>query len=1116
MLKIPLQQYCSYIVLIIASLGLIAYIPGMEVLGNIREGYIPMAPSTAISFFLAGLASLQIGKVKHKKSPPRLQQLIIVLLVTLFGLLNVVGFILGLDLTLEDRLVPDLGSLQNIPIARMSPATGLAFFISGTALIFYSFRYHHPAKHYLLGNIGSVFAIFVLLISSTFTLAYLYGNPLLYGLGNTIPMALTTALGFLFLAISILTIDNTTYLLKSLSQNSTRSYILSYLIPFSLFAIIFDGLVMSYSQKFDINPAFISAYESIIFITAAVIISNIIARIMGEKIDSSKAAELQALKHFHKSEEETRRSQRQLLNVIHGAQLGYWDWNYETGEHIVNDEWLSMLGLTQQDVTNHVSDWDALIHPNDKTFMKTTIQSHIESGKNYVTEFRMKHVDGRWIWIQGSGAVVEYDENTQEPLRLCGTHQDITERKKAEEATQLSARVFNDTHEGIIITDAKMNILNVNPAFSEITGYSLDDVIGQNPRILSSGKQGPELYQNMWRQVNEQGHWTGEVWNRKKGGEVYAELLTVSALKDELYKIVNYVGVFTDITSNKQQQEQLNLMAHYDVLTGLPNRALFLDRFHQAIAHSKRTAHQIAVCFLDIDDFKPVNDNYGHEVGDKLLIEVAQRISSCVREEDTISRQGGDEFALLLNDIESFAQCEKTLQRIHHALAQTFIIDEHLLQITASSGVTLYPSDDGDIDSLLRHADHAMYQAKIEGKHRYHLFNAENDQRNIQKNQQLKTIEQALVNNEFQLYYQPKVNMVTGEVFGAEALIRWLHPEDGLIPPLDFLPITEGTQLELKIGAWVINEALAQCETWNKQGLRSEVSINISSNYLLSETFYAELDASLAKHPIVASQQIQLEILESSALGDLNAISSIIKTCQSELGVKVALDDFGTGYSSLTHLRSLPVDTIKIDQSFVRDMLDDPSDYAIIDGIIGLSESFNREIIAEGVETSSHGLMLLMMGCEAAQGYGIAKPMPANVYTQWIANYAPNPQWQQVGNKYQTTKETKVKLFELVTQHWTETFINNIQSSPDSVEYWPIMNRKNCPCGTWIQRAKQDELFAVLDLESLDKAHKSFHLIAQELHAQYLDGDVETAREKLPEFQAAFDNMSHVLRVMSA
>ena len=697
-------------------------------------------------------------------------------------------------------------------------------------------------------------------------------------------------------------------------------------------------------------------------------------------------------------------------------------------------------------------------------------------------------------------------------LRSLATRTSIElERAESDQQLQLSSRVFNDTHEGITITDEKMNIIDVNPAFCKITGYSREDVIGRHSRILSSGKQSPGFYRNMWQEINTNGHWQGEIWSRKNAGEPYAILLTISALKNDHGNVVNYVGVFTDITSSKQQQERLSLMAHYDVLTGLPNRTLFVDRFHQAIAHSKRTKAQLAVCFLDLDNFKPINDNFGHGVGDQLLVKVAERIKASIREEDTVSRQGGDEFAILLNDIDTYAQCEQTLERLHHSLAEPYLINGHTHKITASSGITLYPSDDADIDTLLRHADQAMYQAKVAGKHCYHLFNAEHDQLVIRKHNRLKIIEFALANDEFELYYQPKVNMVTGELFGAEALIRWNHPEKGLVPPLDFLPIIEGSELEIKVGNWVINQALQQLDTWQQQGITLEVSVNISSYHLLSTSFFSELESALADHPEVDSNYLQLEILESSALSDLDAISSIIKTCQSALGTHVALDDFGTGYSSLTHLRNLSADTIKIDQSFVRDMLDDPSDYAIIDGVIGLASSFNREVIAEGVESTNHGLMLLLMGCEQAQGYGIAKPMPAGEFPTWLSNYTPNQEWLHYGNKYHTAKENKLKLFRLVTEHWKDRFISNIQSAPETVEHWPIMDSKHCPCSVWIKREKQEQLFEEEGLKRLDKAHQLLHLKAHTLLFQFKDGDLDAAREGLSEFQATYDDMSQTL-----
>jgi len=687
----------------------------------------------------------------------------------------------------------------------------------------------------------------------------------------------------------------------------------------------------------------------------------------------------------------------------------------------------------------------------------------------------------------------------------------VIERKKSDEKLQLLSRIYNQTHEGITITDTDGKIIDVNPTFCKITGYTRSEILGQNPSILSSGKQSHEFYAEMWDTLNQVGHWQGEVWNRKKSGEVYAELLTISSIQDENDKTTHHVGLFSDITANKEQQKALEFMAHYDVLTQLPNRSLFVDRFNQAIAHSKRTDTLLAICFLDLDEFKPVNDSYGHDVGDQLLIQVAERIKDSIRQEDTVSRQGGDEFAILLSDIDSPFQGEQMLQRLINKIAQPYFINNNTISISASIGVSLYPLDKSDLDTLLRHADQAMYQAKSAGKNRFQLFNAEDDQQSTQRQNRLSDIEKAMSSDEFSLYYQPKVNMKTGEVFGVEALIRWIHPEKGIIPPLDFLPIIEGTELEVKIGNWVIKQALKQLDIWDRQGIKLEVSVNISSNHLQSSTFFAYLDTALSDHPNISSKLLQLEILESSALGDLAAISNIIKTCQDVLGVNVALDDFGTGYSSLTHLRNLPANTIKIDQSFVRDILDDPDDFSIIDGIVGLAESFNRDIIAEGVETTEHGLMLLLMGCDQAQGYGISRPIPANDLANWLNQYSPNQEWFDYGNKYHSVKEIKIKLLRLTTQHWFEKFEQTFQMAEGDNKKWPLINHKKCHHGAWIERARKEQLFSNTWLENLDQIHERMHLIANKIIVKHQKNETSMTESDFEAFKAAFNDLNMVL-----
>lgn len=569
---------------------------------------------------------------------------------------------------------------------------------------------------------------------------------------------------------------------------------------------------------------------------------------------------------------------------------------------------------------------------------------------------------------------------------------DITDRKQAESKLQLAASVFTHAREGITITDASGTMLDVNDTFSHITGYSRAELIGQNPRILRSGRQSPEFYKNMWQKLIKKGYWTGEVWNRRKNGEVYAEMLTISAVHDAGGKTQNYVALVTDITPIKEHQQQLEHIAHYDALTSLPNRILLADRLKHGMIQCERHKNLLAVVYLDLDGFKAVNDTYGHDTGDELLITVSQRMKAALREGDTLARIGGDEFVAVLIVLEHMSDCEQVLSRLLEAAACPVTLNNVTLQVSASIGVALYPQDKADADLLMRHADQAMYIAKQAGKNRYHFFDVEQDVAIKTQRESIEGIRHALEQNEFVLYYQPQVNMKNGEVIGAEALIRWQHPERGLLPPAEFLPIIELHPLSVALGNWVIDSALTQMSEWQKLGLNIPVSVNIGACQLQQDDFVAQLSALLNKHPDVTPDRLELEILETSTLEDINEVSAIMHACR-EIGVRFALDDFGTGYSSLTYLRRLPADLLKIDQSFVRDMLVDPDDLAIINGVIGLATAFQRQVIAEGVETVAHGKLLLSIGCELAQGYGIARPMPSAELPGWAATWRPDSDW---------------------------------------------------------------------------------------------------------------------------
>ena len=632
-----------------------------------------------------------------------------------------------------------------------------------------------------------------------------------------------------------------------------------------------------------------------------------------------------------------------------------------------------------------------------------------------------------------------------DPSGMVGVIADIDARKRAEEKNQLAASVFLHAQEGITITSADGTIIDVNEAFSQITGYAREEAIGQNPRLLRSRHHPREFYEAMWRDLLERGNWSGEIWNRRKNGELYPELLTISAVRDEQARTKHYVALFSDITPMKAHEEQLTRMAHFDLLTTLPNRALLADRMKQAMTQTLRRKQLLAVAYLDLDGFKAINDAHGHKTGDQLLVAVANRMRQTLREGDTLARLGGDEFVVVLIDLPDASSCEQMLNRLLAAASQPVREGDQELQVSASLGVTFFPQrDEVDADQLLRQADQAMYQAKLAGKNRFQMFDADNDRSQRGRHENRERIRQALRDGEFLLYYQPKVDMRKGRVVGAEALIRWRHPEKGVLSPAVFLPEIENDPLAGDVDAWGLNEAVAQIARWQAAGAAIPVSVNVGARLLLRGDFVSLLAHTLEQHPAVSPGDLTIEVLETSALEDLEGVSATIAACR-QLGVRFALDDFGTGYSSLTYLKRLEADELKIDQSFVRDMLDDPDDLTILEGVISLAGAFQREVIAEGVETAAHGEMLLLLGCDLAQGYGIARPMPAEELAAWATSWCPDPRWKSLRP---VSREQLPALF-AGTEHraWVRAIEKGLTAGPVR---GPADDRGYCRFGKWL------------------------------------------------------------------
>jgi len=612
----------------------------------------------------------------------------------------------------------------------------------------------------------------------------------------------------------------------------------------------------------------------------------------------------------------------------------------------------------------------------------------LASGQADVVQSQHK-TDREQRWFETYKAPVRVDGLN---VGTIGLSRDVTLERTAENKLRLSASVFTHAREAIMITDPQGVMIDVNQAFTDITGYSAKQAIGCTPRLLQSEHQDEFAFSTMWHNLQKHGFWSGELWSRRASGEDYFQSLTLSAVLDEQGQLQHYVGLFSDITSQYQQQQHLEKIALFDAMTGLPNRAALTRQLQQKI-NDIEADQLLAIAYLDLDGFKEINDRHGHETGDQFLVALSQRMKDQLTAAELLARIGGDEFVVLLPALENKKAGLNKVHMLLDAVAKPLKINEWMLSVSASIGLTFYPqAESAEAEQLLRQADHAMYQAKQDGKNRVHVFDTDYA-RSLRGHQEtILEIRHAMAQKQFRLFYQPKVNMHTGEVIGAEALIRWIHPQKGMIAPALFLPAIEQHSLGVELGYWVIEEALRQLCEWQRLGMTIPVSVNVSAYHLQQLDFANRLQLLLHFYQDVPASLLQLEILETSALNDLTHVQAVMQACIRS-GVSFALDDFGTGYSSLTYLKRLPASVLKIDQSFVRDMLIDPDDLAILKGIIVLANEFKRETVAEGVETTEHGEMLIKLGCIYAQGYGIARPMPAEQFIPWKKNWQPPVSW---------------------------------------------------------------------------------------------------------------------------
>lgn len=776
-----------------------------------------------------------------------------------------------------------------------------------------------------------------------------------------------------------------------------------------------------------------------------------------------------------------------------------------------NTRFTDVLGLSRYEI---IGQTDQTIAPDRANFYSALDKQVIDSEQSMLIRDSVVNSDGSIVDLEITRAPV-FDE-AGFLLGILGIGRDITRQRAMEEKLRLSAQVFEYSHDGILITDAQSHIVDVNAAFERLTGYSRAEVLGKTPGLLKSYRHDPGFYAEMWSSLKAQGYWKGEIWNRRKNGEVFPENISIIEITNPAGEITNYLATFSDITELKASEERLRHLAHHDALTRLPNRTLLADRIEQAIAQAARRKTLLAVCYLDLDGFKPVNDTYGHAVGDQLLVEISRRLTECLRAGDTVARLGGDEFALLLTDLESPEQTQHLLKRVLSVIGSPFHVDDKTVAtVTASIGYTLFPQDNEDADALLRHADHAMYQAKLAGRNQVHQFDLIQDKLHRSHHETQGRITEALQNNELVLYFQPLVNMRFGQVVGAEALIRWHHPERGLLLPGEFLPQIEDSEAIVKIGRWVLKTALAHLEGWRRQGLSLQIGINIAARHIMEPSFANELNELLKAHPEIDPKQLELEILETTALEDMGQVSAVMDACR-QLGVKFALDDFGTGYSSLTYFKRLSADTLKIDQSFVRDILDDPEDLAIVEGILGLTTAFKRHAIAEGVETVEHGILLLHLGCDFAQGYGIARPMPAEEFPTWVRTFVPDPSWVT-----STTLRWRRENFPLVSvevdhRRWVDDIedavLGNIPLTRQQLEH--LHDTTACRFGAWYCGPGQDQFNNLSEFQDIRPLHDQLHHIAGEIGQALLCNDTEKAKTLLKQMHQSQVNLQEALSTL--
>jgi diguanylate cyclase (GGDEF)-like protein/PAS domain S-box-containing protein len=992
---VPLRigHIAGILTIVLGSVALFGWSFDILVFKSILPGLVAMKANTALGFVLVGCSLSLIKTESTARDKPHILGAVLAFITLTLGMATLSEDLFSWDLGIDQLLFSEpKGAPFTMHSGRMSPLTAIDFILMGTALLFL----HCGSQKQALAQLLALASLVIVLFSLG---CYLFGTTIFKGavfptfLHGYSAMAIHTAFGFLSLSSGVIAITSSSGILRRWQPllPSFGFYAAIVLLLMSGIATIVNGqafLKMNQSMMSSAkneSGALITEDKPILdgstnvenhaSAIAAFGITAMFSTTIMTFVFMALRFQLHERRRIEKKLRESNIQLRRFKSVIDSMPAYVYIKDKESRYLYANQLTLTLFQCYSKDLTG--CDDAKFFPPETVSRLKAIDTRVLQNGETTQEEVEAVTHGIRRIYWELKRPIFDDQGNIE---GLIGLSTDISERKMAEEAMQLADLVYQNSSEAMAVTDADGNILSVNPAFTRITGYSPEEIIGKNPRLLSSGRQSSDFYQTLWQALNTDGYWQGEICNRRKNGEYYTEWLTINSIFNEDGSVHRRVALFTDITQKKALEQQIWKQANFDELTELPNRPMFYDRLEHEMLMALRNHQSIALILLDLDRFKEINDTLGHHYGDQLLKETAQRLKKCIRESDTVARLGGDEFTIILSELDDHRHAERVAQSILQSLAASFQLYEASVFISASIGIAFFPQDAAEIDQLLANADQAMYAAKSQGRNRYCYFAPAMQESMQQRRRLIEDLRHAVLNHQFTLYYQPIVSLKTGALVKAEALLRWIHPERGLTNPNEFIPLAEETGLIIEIGDWVFREAVAQLVRWqSRYGSNFQIGVNQSPVQFCEESHCREDWPAYLHRQGLTGHSLVVEITESLLMEDHDVALDILREFK-KTGVQIAIDDFGTGYSSLAYLKKFDIDYLKIDQSFTKHLIPGSDNFALCEAIVSMAHKLGVSVIAEGVETVEQRDLLTQIGCDYGQGYLFSKPLPPDEF----------------------------------------------------------------------------------------------------------------------------------------